>query len=164
MWGGRVRVIFPPLPSAFRDSTFSLEKKGQSSPKLAGQFEWPPGRSVLASPASQETPEKRQASESGPCPGPKAGVNFPLICCGFGECSVWVCWGQKPRRPGDHGPCCEILPFPESWDLSLLLGAEVNKDSSRLATSLPCVQRRLLCVGRKIQPLIFRLLPCNSST
>ncbi|MXQ85205.1 hypothetical protein E5288_WYG014469 [Bos mutus] len=59
-------------------------RQGQSSSNPAEPLELPQAGSVLTFPASQQMPEKHQASESTTHPGANIGINTVLLRCAFG--------------------------------------------------------------------------------
>lgn len=163
MWVETFMLVFPALLRSLcpafhytlEDSTFSFE--GRARAPQSWQRHW-------SCPQKGVSWHFLLPGEAGEAAG--IGVN----CLSWSQHRPHLCTSLLQllgRDQKNWEPQATLWTFHHSQraqDLSLLLGVEVSKDSSSLATSLPCVQRNLLCVSRRIWPLIFRLLPCNSST
>lgn len=95
-----------PCSTIFRDSNLCLGRQGYSN--LAEPLELPQAQSVLAFPASQQMPEKHQASESTAHPGQHRHQHCTSPLCLW---RVWLCW-KRPRRIRALGLTLWALPPP----------------------------------------------------
>ena len=112
----------------------------------------PQAGSVLAFPASQQMPEKHQASESTAHPGADIGIYTVLLRCAFGGYGCVL--GRDPEELGALGHIVRLPPFPESPRAAPWGGGEQR---GHLEGKFPGI-------SSASEASIFRLLPCNSST